>query len=176
MDQELDLRCRVGAGEIPSHLVGGLYLRTGPNPVVKPSPYHWFDGDGMVWRAQFLDNTTVALRNRWIVTSSYVERKATGKATSFLGEIQYPFRALRALAKLVNSTYYGTALTATTGNTALLWWQNRLFALMEAAVPMEVDPVTLEALGLFRFQGQLRTSMTAHPKQDAASKELIFFG
>jgi carotenoid cleavage dioxygenase-like enzyme len=104
----------------------------------------------MVFRVQFKSNTTVALRNRYILTPKYLERKATNKSTSFLGEIQYPWRALGALLNLVNSTYHGTTLTATTGNTALLWWRGRLLALMEAALPIQVDPLTLDTRGSSR--------------------------
>ena len=97
---------------------------------------------------------------------------------SFLGEIQYPIRAIRAIASLMWNSYMSTkALQATTGNTALMFFQNRMYALMEAALPIQVDPETLKASSsLSTLDGVLTTSLTAHPKFDLEADEMIAFG
>lgn len=169
----------VAFGSIPPHLLGGVFLRNGPNPVVTNHlPYHWFDGDGMLYAVNFLSNSSIALRNRWIQTGLFLQRNRTRSMYSFLAEIQYPLRAVRAMAKLAwNSFITKSALQASTANTALLWYKNRLYALMEAALPAQVDPKTLATHPtLSSFGGILKGSMTAHPKYDAEADELIFFG
>ena len=43
-------------GDLPAALVGGAYVRTGPNPVHTDgldASYHWFDGDGMLHLLHF---------------------------------------------------------------------------------------------------------------------------
>ena len=167
-------------------------MRNGPNPIVKSLPYHWFDGDGCIFAVTFVDNATVLLENRWIRTDLLAVRNRTGSMRSFLAEIQYPWRALRAILLLVKGQIEGTSLKMTTGNTALLWHQKKLLALvrllsrhcvsfchaslqMEAAHPIEIDPVTLETRGMVVLPG-MRSSLTAHPKFDRAADELVSFG
>ncbi len=130
---ELRLVLSVPEGHvIPPYLLGGKFLRNGPNPIVKGLPYHWFDGDGAIFAATFVDNATVVLENRWIRTQLLALRNRTGTMRSFLAEIQYPWRAVRAILQLLKSTMDGTSLTMTTGNTALLWHQQKLLALVQA--------------------------------------------
>ncbi len=106
------------------------FFRNGPNPIVKSLPYHWFDGDGMLFTASFSSNESIVLENRWIRTALLATRNQTRTMRSFLAEIQYPWRALRALLSLMKSTYQGTSLRMTTGNTALLWHDKKLLALV----------------------------------------------
>lgn len=116
------------------------------------------------------------MQGKWIRTPTLAVRNATERPKSFLGELAYPWHAALAILRLINSTYHGTSLGATTGNTAFLHWRNRLYALMEAAYPIEVDPWTLETGLLSSFDGVLRGSLTAHPKVDPDTDELIAFG
>ena len=51
----------------------------------------------------------------------------------------------------------------------------RILALCEAGLPWEVDG-QLETLGAFDFGGRLAGPMTAHPKVDAVTGEMILFG
>ena len=164
-------------GRIPAHLHGGVFLRNGANPIDRScQPYHWFDGDGMIFQAAIVNASAIVLRNRWIRTATLAHRNASGM-TSFLAEIQHPFRAVKAIARLSWSNYWGTTAWASTGNTALMYWRNRLYALMEAALPVQVDPETLEtASDLSTLNGALQSSLTAHPKYDADSDELVAFG
>jgi carotenoid cleavage dioxygenase-like enzyme len=49
-------------------------------------------------------------------------------------------------------------------------------ALWEAGSPHELDPRTLETRGVYDFDGKLQGPMTAHPKTDPDTGELLFFG
>lgn len=41
----------------------------------------------------------------------------------------------------------------TTGNTAFVFFANRLLCLMEAARPIEINPVTLDTIGVYQVDG-----------------------
>jgi carotenoid cleavage dioxygenase len=47
---------------------------------------------------------------------------------------------------------------------------------MEGALPTALAPCTLETLGEWDFAGRLGTAMTAHPKMDPETGEMLFFG
>jgi carotenoid cleavage dioxygenase-like enzyme len=130
---------------IPAYLVGGKFFRNGPNPIVKSLPYHWFDGDGSIHAATFADNATVVLENRLIRTQLLALRNRTKTMLSFLAEIQYPWRAVRTVLQLAKSTFDGTSLSMTTANTALLWHQQKLLALVRL-LPYCLLVVSLVAL------------------------------
>ena len=69
------------------------------------------------------------------------------------------------------------AINASAANTAAFAFNGRLLALKEDSLPYEIDPVTLETVGKFDFDGQI-TSQTfpAHPKVDGENGELVTFG
>ena len=67
-------------------------------------------------------------------------------------------------------------LDSTVANTNVVWHGNRLLALEEAHAPFEVDPVTLAPRGCHDFGGKLQGPMTAHPKLDPVTGEMVFFG
>jgi carotenoid cleavage dioxygenase-like enzyme len=60
-------------------------------------------------------------------------------------------------------------------NTSVLEHGGRLFALVENALPVEIDR-ELGVLGDCDFGGRLTTAMTAHPKEDPDTGDLHFFG
>ena len=47
---------------------------------------------------------------------------------------------------------------------------------LQAHAPIQIDPLSLATLGETRFDGKLQGPMTAHPKIDAQSGEMLFFG
>ena len=61
-------------------------------------------------------------------------------------------------------------------NTALTYHAGRLLALMEATVPYELRASTLETVGVWDYEGTLRSPFTAHPKIDPVTGHLHFFG
>lgn len=58
-------------------------------------------------------------------------------------------------------------------NTACIWHAGKLLILEEAHLPFEVNPVTLESIGPYNFDGKLPRSMTAHPKIDPVTGEML---
>ena len=61
-------------------------------------------------------------------------------------------------------------------NTNIIGYANRLLALWEGGLPHELKPVTLETVGPYGFCDRLNGPMTAHPKFDPKTGELLFFG
>ncbi len=147
-------------GELPREL-SGTYYRTGPNPAFPPRRnYHWFDGDGMV-HAITLCEGRAHYRNRYVRSRGLEEERAAGRAL-------YP--------SLLDLDPSEPPRIKNTGNTNIVQHAGRLLALMEAALPTRMDCVTLETLGEFDFDGQLLGPMTAHPKIDPETGEMLFFG
>ncbi len=150
-------------GEIPRELGGALY-RVGPNPHFKPpGRYHWFDGDGMV-HAFILREGRAAYRNRYVKTDGLQAEMKAGHAL-FGGLLEQPRELPPGLPPFKNA-----------GNTNIIGYANRMLALYEASLPHELKPLTLETAGLYDFGGKLSGPMTAHPKFDPATGDLLFFG
>lgn len=152
-------------GEIPKDLNGTFY-RNGPNPQFIPLPdYHFFGGDGMVHAFRF-DEGRVSHMNRWARTPRFqIERK--------MGAAQ--FAAMNPMGG--NPELLDFALTDKGGvaNTNVIWHGGRLLLLEEAHLPFEMDPETLESMGTYSFYGKLKSTMTAHPKVDPKTGELVFY-
>ena len=147
-------------GELPRELRGTFY-RNGPNPAYEPlGRYHWFDGDGMI-HAISLDDGRAAYRNRWVRSRGLAEERTAGAAT---------YRGLLEMRPNEAPRFKNTA------NTNIVWHAGKLLALMEAALPTALGPCTLETLGEWDFGGRLGTPMTAHPKIDPHTGEMLFFG
>ena len=166
-------------GEIPRELHGTLY-RNGPNPQFPPrggSAYHWFDGDGMVHAISFADGRA-AYRNRWVRTRRFeLERKAGKTLFGGLRSMSHTDPdAWRELESQGLGSYDRVKLAVDAANTNIVWHGGRLLALLEIELPTEVDPRTLETVGRHSFGGRLRNEMTAHPKIDPETGELLFFG
>ena len=65
----------------------------------------------------------------------------------------------------------------TVSNTNIVMFAGKLLALKEDALPMELDPVTLETVGFHDFGGDYKApTFTAHPKIDGRTGEMIAFG
>jgi carotenoid cleavage dioxygenase-like enzyme len=147
-------------GEIPREL-NGTYYRNGPNPAFEPpGRYHWFDGDGMI-HAIRLEDGRAAYRNRWVASAGLAEERAAGRAL-------FP--------SLLDLNPSEVPRFKNTGNTNIVWHAGKLLALMEAALPTRMHPATLATLGEHDFEGKLFGAMTAHPKMDPETGEMLFFG
>ena len=147
-------------GAIPREL-NGTYYRNGPNPAFEPpGRYHWFDGDGMI-HAITLGDGRAHYRNRYVSSNGLRDERAAG-------------RGIHSGLLDINPTEAPSFKN--TGNTNIVWHAGRLLALMEAAFPTRMRPDTLETLGEFDFDGRLSGAMTAHPKMDPETGEMLFFG
>lgn len=150
-------------GEIPRELNGTLY-RNGPNPQFAPrGKYHWFDGDGMI-HAFAIHDGKAHYRNRWVRTQRFQLEREAGE--SLFG----------GLADFANSDPRAEGVFPNAANTNIIMHGGKLLALWEAGPPHELDPRTLETVGPYNFGGQLQGPMTAHPKIDPETGELLFFG
>jgi carotenoid cleavage dioxygenase len=164
-DERDDRDLRV-TGALPVGL-RGAFLRNGPNPAFPPAGrYHLFDGDGMVHGLWFDGEGGARYRNRWIRSAGLEAERAAGRALyGGLAEFRLPPDDVLATAGPLKNT----------ANTHLVDHGGRLLALMEACPPIELD-AELGTVGPYDFDGRLRGPMTAHPKVDPVTGELVFFG
>ena len=147
-------------GEIPTALRGSLF-RNGPNPQFEPGgDYHWFGGDGMI-HAFVLEDGKARYRNRYVRTPKYQVEHDAGRAV--FGTFGNPMTT--------EPEYVGQ--DAGVANTNIVTHAGKLFALEEGHMPTELDPVTLETRG---YLDSYRGNVTAHPKIDPVTGEMIWFG
>lgn len=165
IDQEYSVNPVSIQGEVPRDLNGSLY-RNGPNQRFEPiGDYHLFAGDGMT-HAFHISDGQIEYRNRWIQTAKYKIETEKGKAVI---DPMNPMGSAEEYVEFVLTDREGLA------NTASVWHGGKLLILEEAHLPFEVDPVTLESIGSYNFDEKLPRSMTAHPKIDPKTGEMVFF-
>jgi carotenoid cleavage dioxygenase len=142
-------------GAIPTELNGRL-LRNGPNPIAPdPAAYHWFSGDGMLHGIELRDGKAASYRNRWV---------RTDQAVSMLGDNPIPGQPEDVFP-----------VGSSVANTHVVSHAGKIFALVEVCLPTQVRP-DLSTVGRYDFGGKLRSPMTAHPKIDPVTGEMLFFG
>ena len=135
-------------GSIPPDL-NGYYYRNGPNSWKGPSK-HFFFGDGMIHGVKIENGQALWYRNRYV-------------QTPFLyGE----------------SSNFKTAMdpAANQSNVSAIYHGGKLLSLGEAGLPYELNHEDLSTKAPHDYQGKLAGAMTAHPKIDPVSGELLFFG
>lgn len=162
---ELDVADLRITGNLPETLVGS-YIRNGPNPAFEPIvDYHIFDGDGMLHAVEFADGTA-RYRNRWVENAGLAAERREGRALfGGLAEFRMPEPHIAEEVGMLKNT----------ANTHVVRHADRVFALLEAAKPIEVD-LACNTIGEYDFGGALKGAMTAHPKIDPTTGELVFFG
>ena len=117
----------------------------------------------MIQRFEFSEGR-VSWKNRWVRTEKYELERAAGK--SLFGVLGNPMNADPSVA----GKHYNTA------NTHVVFHGNRLMALMEGTIAVELEPDSLATSGNFDYDGQIDGPITAHPKFDHSTGEMIFFG
>ena len=140
-------------GVIPPDLDGHL-LRNGPNPAVVPADtaqYHWFTGDGMIHDVSLAGGKAVGYRNRWVRTRKLAAEIGTDPPKG-------PQEPLNGPANTHVIRHAGTTL-----------------ALVESGFPHALSN-DLERARIHDFDAALASPMTAHPKVDPATGQLLFFG
>ena len=103
-------------------------------------------------------------RNRWVRTGKWNVERREGR------NLIDPFNPVVTDPAAADAERDGLA------NTNVVWHGGRLLALEEAHAPFEIDPQTLDSKGAWRFADRLEGPMTAHPKIDPATGEMLFFG
>ena len=134
-------------GSIPPEL-SGLYVRNGTNASGGVAE-HFFGGDGMIHGVRLDKGKASWYRNRYIDTPGY--RKETGGFSAPKPE-------------------------ETTSAVSLLYHGGELMALGEFGYPYLINPQDLSTKGSFNYDGKLPGNMTAHPRIDPDTGELLFFG
>jgi carotenoid cleavage dioxygenase-like enzyme len=134
-------------GSIPPEL-NGLYVRNGTNSSSGIAD-HFFGGDGMMHGVRLEGGQAKWYRNRYIDTPAY--RKEVGKFSAPTGE-------------------------NTTSAVSMIYHGGELMSLGEVGYPYLINPDDLSTKGVFNYDGKLTGNMTAHPRIDPATGELLFFG
>ncbi|NOT78472.1 MAG: carotenoid oxygenase family protein [Bacteriovoracaceae bacterium] len=151
-------------GSIPEDLKGTLY-RTGPGLLKRfgQSVPHPFDADGAVTAVKFQEQVYGA--SKVIKSKEFLEEE---KAKKFLYGTLAPWYSviLNNLNQKIKST----------GNTNILAWNHKMYALMEMSKPVEINPVTLETNDVTDFSGQVKGAFSAHPHRVEKLKTTFNFG
>jgi carotenoid cleavage dioxygenase len=153
-------------GSLPTGL-RGTFLRNGPNPRFAPlGAYHLFDGDGMLHGLTLDGEGGASYSNRWLRSAGFEAELAAGRSLfGGLSDFRLPPDEIFATVGPVKNT----------ANTHVVRHAGHILALMEGVGPLEVT-ADLRTVGPFDFGGALVGSMTAHPKTDPVTGELVFFG
>lgn len=166
--EEHNYQARV-EGRIPEQMRGTLY-RNGPGLFDRGGlrKRNLLDGDGMVQSFRFHDGG-VQYRNRFVRTHKYLAEQAAGR---FL----YPSWSTQAPGGLWANFMAPGELTGQAGITVFPW-QGRLYAFDECALPYELDPDSLETIGISRLGlPEGLTIYAAHAKMDPRTGEWLHFG
>jgi carotenoid cleavage dioxygenase len=148
-------------GEIPPDLAG-TFVRNGSNPRFAPKGrYHWFDGDGMV-HGVHIARGAASYRNRWVRTKAFLEEEREGRPL-WTGVTERPdFSNPRGPFKDTANT----DLVYHAGKLLALWWLG--------GEPYHISVPDLETCGVMAF-GDRMPAVTAHPKVDPMTGEMIIF-
>jgi carotenoid cleavage dioxygenase len=156
-------------GELPADLAG-TYLRNGPNPRYAPlgSFLYPMEGDGMLHSLR-ISPDGLRYRNRWVRTASFEADERAGRAV---------------FGGLMTPSFPGPELTGPDPDPTwpfkegafinIVHHAGRYLALDEGAPPYEVT-ADLETVGRFDLGGALSTGVTAHPKIDPVTGEMVVF-
>lgn len=164
--KEVDLRGLRVEGTLPPE-VRGSFFRAVPDPAYPPKfdTDHTLSGDGMISRVSFHGDGTADFAIRFVRTARYLAEQEAGRAR--FGKYRNPFTDDPDMA----------GVDRTVANTTPVWHAGRLLMAKEDGRPYRVDPLTLDTLGSYDFDGALKSeTMTAHVRIDAVTGELFFYG
>ncbi|MEO8812072.1 MAG: carotenoid oxygenase family protein [Caulobacteraceae bacterium] len=166
LDEEVDaFDLDVIAGEIPRD-IDGVYLRNTENQVHRPlGRFHPFDGDGMIHQIEFHAGRA-DYRNRFVRTRGFVAEQEAGG--SLWGGLADPV----ALARRPGFGAHG-ALKDSSSTDVLVHAGRGLSTFYQCGEGYRFDPLTLEMHGVESWVPL--DGISAHPKLDPATGELLFF-
>jgi len=162
---ETDVRdLEVIQGAIPDAFEGTLY-RVGPDPryPARLGDDEWTNGDGHVVMFRF-QNGHVDLKTRYVRTERFLLEEKARK--SLFGRYRNTYTNDPSVAGASNGT----------ANTNVIWHGGKLLVLKEDSLPIELDRDTLATKGNWNYDGRMTARcMTAHPKLDTETGELLSF-
>lgn len=161
----------VVSGEIPRDLEG-VYLRNTENPLFDAltGRYHPFDGDAMIHAIRFQDGAA-EYRNRFVATAGLAAELAAGEAL-WAGIIES--------ADLSKRDGWGarTRMKDASSTDIVVHDGVALTTFYQCGDAYRLDPLTLETLGvadLAHPSFPKGATISAHPKVDPRTGELLFF-
>jgi len=168
LNEEITLENLLVKGKIPSWLSGTL-IRNGPAKFEtdKGKFRHWFDGLAMLHKFSF-NNGKVSYANKFLESQAYKYAKKKGK----IGFSEFATDPCRSIFKRVTSLFSQTATD--NANVNLTKIANHFVALTETPLPIEFNPKTLNTIGVFNYDDNLKGQLTtAHPHYDFEKQEGI---
>ncbi|AKU92385.1 carotenoid oxygenase family protein [Vulgatibacter incomptus] len=154
-------------GTIPAELRGTLY-RNGPSLFSSfgESYRHWFDGDGAV-SAVRLEGGKAEGAVRLVQTQELVAERAAGRRLYANYCMPHPGSLLGRIGQMRSKNV---------ANTSVMVWNDRLFALYEAGIPVELSMEDLSTIGETTFDGLLSAAFSAHPHRIPSRRASYNFG
>ena len=152
-------------GAIPTD-IDGVYLRNTENQVQQPlGRYHPFDGDGMIHQIDF-KNGKANYRNRFVRTRGFEAEQEAG--ASLWGGLGDP-------TNLKKRPVWGAhgSLKDSSSTDIVVHAGKALSTFYQCGEGYLLDPVTLDQLGLQSWTPI--DGISAHPKVDEATGEMMFF-
>jgi len=154
-------------GRLPQDLRGSFY-RNGPARFDIGTRPHWFDGTGAITAVHI---TSGGVRGAVRITHTPSVDHDLAAPTPHYGGFRQPFSRARGVAALFDAD-----LIRNLANINLLPWQDRLYALFETTLPVEIDPHTLANRGETDLAGVIPRGWNAHPHRVAATGTIYQFG
>lgn len=180
-------------GQLPKDL-RGAYLRNGPNQSLPPrGGYHAFGGDGMIHACRLAGDGTVSYHCDFVRTPKRLVEAEMGESVyAQLGDLVSGRPGILGLVRLMMDnlrqlTGAVPRLPENEGNmnTALVHHNHQVYALVESSLPFKISispsgvlsspSAVVASHGYETFGGKIKHAMTAHPKVDPTTGELIFF-
>ncbi|KAH7159475.1 carotenoid oxygenase [Dactylonectria estremocensis] len=152
------------SGCIPKD-INGTFFRVQPDPRFPPMYEEDvnFSGDGMVSAINFR-NGHVDFKQRYVHTDRFQVEAKHRKA--MFGRYRNPYTDNEMVKGIIR----------TVSNTNVYFWRGALLASKEDGPPYAMDASTLETIGRYDFEGQMKAPcFTAHPKIDPDTGEMVAF-
>ena len=161
INEEHGFRKLTVEGNIPDDINGVLY-QNGPGEFSAQGLMygHLFDGDGLI-RAIKIQHAKAEGATKLVQSEGLLEERKAGKP--LYSGIGTTLKGLQPTQRRISRLLQKKSPFKNTANTSVLFWQNKLFALLEADFPTEIDPDTLETKGESSLGGAVRSSFSAHP-------------